>query len=120
MQPDSMLTTHQMIHDAENYVRKYFDECLTSFAEWEPELGQFIAYESVRICGKLALSGVHRGILEGLLDDMRHLILTALMAALRGQYELWKDTQAGTHLADLWESVKRSAHEDGTPTSHRD
>jgi hypothetical protein len=99
---DSMLTTHQMIHDSTKMVSRRFRQCWADFAQSEPELADFVVSEAMRFCGVLAFNGAPQSVLRGAHEQIRRLTLTALMSMRRGNFELWRDTALGPRLAALW------------------
>ena len=102
MKPDGMLVEPQHIVSArQDVAAKGGPETLSEIAGTEPVLASFVFESLAAIAGKLALSGAPTPLVQGSHEDMLALVLTCVQALRRGHYELWRDSMAGTRLAQL-------------------
>lgn len=107
MRPDGMLVESGMIADAMTAVGKQgTDKALAELASQERDLTAYIAHSAMNIAGKLALSGAPSEVVRGSHDDFLTVILTCVGALKRGHYELWKDTQVGSRLVEIDQTLK--------------
>jgi hypothetical protein len=107
MKPDSMLVEPEHIISARQDVStKGGGEVLNEIASTEPALASFIYEGLATVAGKLCLSGAPTPLVQGSHEDVLSIVLTCVQALRRGHFELWKDTMAGTRLAQLDPSIQ--------------
>jgi len=112
VRPDSMLVSVEMITEASSKLSP--DDAaaaLDSLAECEPELTGYVARSMMAIAGKLALSGAPSEVVRGFFDDAIVVALTSIRALRVGHYELWRETQVGSRLGQLDESLRTTTSE---------
>lgn len=112
MTPDSMLTTHAMIHDASTQFNEAgWNAWIQRLTELEPELANFVDTRATSIAGRLALSGAPNAVTEGVFEDVMSCVLVAISALREGHFQLWKDTEIGSRLLEI-ESSSQAEHEE--------
>ena len=60
-------------------------------ADFEPVLVRRARDACESVAGRLALAGAPSEVVQGVFDDLYQVVLTAIDATRRGQYEYWKD-----------------------------
>ncbi len=102
MKPDGMLVEPEYVVAArQDVAEKGSGQALTDLAGAEPVLASFVHESLAAVAGKLTLSGAPTELVQGSHEEVLAVVLTCVQALRRGHYELWKDTVAGTRLAQL-------------------
>ncbi len=107
MKPDGMLIEPDMIVQARQTVgTKGSAKALAEFSEAEPALAAYIHETLAAAAGRLTLAGAPTPLVQAAHEEVLALVLTCVESQRRGHYEFWKDSMAGTRLAQFDETLR--------------